>query len=91
MFIATEHAGQIKAGTLYEAKWQDANGRIAKRRIPRPSILSEYNAHLNMIDKHNHARRYELAIDENAIIQRGYMRLFSTYLGITITDAWSAI
>ena len=63
VFIASEHAGHTGEGKPYEAKWQDANGRIAKRRISRPSILSEYYAHSNVIDKHNHARQYELAIE----------------------------
>ena len=88
VFIATENAGHTQPGTPYEAKWQDANGRIAKRSIARPSILAEYFAHSNMIDKHNHARQFELAIEKHMITQDGYMRLFCTYLGITITDAW---
>ena len=44
--------------------------------------------HSNQIDKHNHARRSELAIEENVVTFDGYFRLYCTYLGITITDAW---
>ena len=58
------------------------------RHIARPSILSEYYKYSNMIDKHNHVRQSELAIEKNVGTHDGYMRLFCTYLGITITDAW---
>ena len=30
----------------------------------------------------------QLAIEKNVVTQDGYFRLFRTYLGITVTDAW---
>ena len=86
--IATEGAGHSMPGTPYEAKWLDPNGRMASRMIPRPHLLSEYFKHSNQIDKHNHARQSQLAIEKNVVTQDGYFRLFCTYLGITVTDAW---
>lgn len=87
-FIATEGAGHTLPGDPYEAKWMDANGRTASRLIPRPHILSEYFKHSNQIDKHNHVRQAELAIEKNVVTECGFFRLFCTYLGITVTDSW---
>ena len=61
---------------------------MAARLIKRPHMLSEYFKHSNQIDKHNHARQSELAIEKNVIAACGYFRLWCTYLGITVTDAW---
>ena len=87
-FISTKGGGHSLPGKPYEAKWLDDNGRITARQIPRPHILSEYFLQSNQIDKHNHARQSELAIEKNVVVECGYFRLFSTYLGITVTDAW---
>ena len=87
-FITTEGAGSTMPGTPYEAKWLDENGRIASRQIPRPHLISEYYKNSNQIDKHNHARQGVLALEKNVVTQCGYFRLFTTYLGITVTDAW---
>ena len=87
-FIATEGAGHTKPGEPYEAKWLDDNGRACSRKVPRPHILSEYFSHSNQIDKHNHARQSQLGIEKYVVVECGYFRLFCTYLGITVTDAW---
>ena len=87
-FIATQGAGSTKPGIPYEAKWTDVNGNPASRNIARPQILSDYFAYSNQIDKHNHVRQSELAIEKHVGSTCGYFRLFQTYLGITITDAW---
>ena len=88
LFIATEEAGNTMPGTPYEAKWLDDNGRMCSRQIPRPHLISEYYKNSNQIDKHNHARQGVLALEKNVVTQCGYFRLFTTYLGITVTDAW---
>ena len=87
-FISTEGAGHTMPGKPYEAKWLDDNGRMASRLIDRPHMLSEYFQYSNQIDKHNHARQSELAIEKSVVTEDGYFRLFCTYLGITVTDAW---
>ena len=87
-FITSGSAGHTLPGQPYEAKWMDANGRVQFRDIPRPHLISEFFLHSNQIDKHNHARQSELAIEENVVTFDGYFRLYCTYLGITITDTW---
>ena len=87
-FVATEGAGHTGPGTPYQAKWQDENGRIASRDIKRPHMLAEYFKNSNQIDKHNHARQSQLAVEKNLVTQDGYFRLWCTYLGMTVTDAW---
>ena len=88
LFIATENAGTTMPGTPYEAKWLDDNGRMTSRQVPRPHLISEYYKNSNQIDKHNHARQGVLALEKNIVTHCGYFRLFTTYLGITVTDAW---
>lgn len=87
-FIATEKAGHTLPGEPYVAKWVDPNGRVCMRNISRPHFISQFFKHSNQIDKHNHARQSELAIEDNVITWCGYFRLYCTYLGITVTDSW---
>ena len=88
-FISAEGAGHTGTGTPDEVKWLDDNGRMASRRIARPHMLSEYFKESNQIDKHNHVRQSQLAIEKHVITTCGYFRLWCTYLGITITDSWT--
>ena len=87
-FILTEGAGHTCPGEPYEAKWLDENNRMTSRLIQRPDVLSNYFSYSNQIDKHNHARQSQLAIEKNVVTQDGYFRLRCTYLGITVTDTW---
>ena len=87
-FISTSHAGHTNAGEPYVAKWVDRNNRQLRRDIPRPHLLSQLFTHSNQIDKHNHERQDLLGIEDNVVTQDGYFRLYCTYLGITVTDAW---
>ena len=87
-FISTEGAGHTKPGKPYEARWLDKNGLTLSRLVPRPHILSEYFDNSNQIDKHNHARQSQLAIEKYVVVECGYFRLFCTYLGMTVTDSW---
>ena len=87
-FITTEKAGHTLKGQSYCAKWVDGNNNVSFRYVDRPHVISQFFNHSNQIDKHNHARQSELALEENIVTTCGYFRLYSTYLGITITDAW---
>ena len=70
-FITTEGAGHTEPGDSYEAKWIDENGRMASRKISRPHMLSEYFKHSNQIDKHNHVRQSQLAIEKMLLRRMG--------------------
>ena len=87
-FIITERAGHTLPGQSYCAKWVDGNNHVSFRYIDRPHVISQFFQHSNQIDKHNHARQSELALEENIVTHCGYFRLYCTYLGITVTDAW---
>ena len=86
--MCTSHAGHTNAGEPHVAKWVDRNNRQLRRDIPRPHLLSQFFTHFNQIDKHNHATQDLLGIEDNVVTQDGYFRLYCTYLGITVTDAW---
>ena len=87
-FIATEFAGHTLPGVPYKGKWVDNNGKTNFRNIKRPHLISLFFHNSNQIDKHNHARQYVLGIEKQVVTTCGYYRLYSTYLGICITDAW---
>ena len=70
-FITTEGTGHTEPGDPYEAKWLDENGRMASNKISRPHILSEYFKHSNQIDKHNHVRQSQLAIEKMLLRRMG--------------------
>jgi hypothetical protein len=42
----------------------------------------------NVIDSHNHARQFELALEKHWVTQDAWFRLNTTFIGLTVTDAW---
>ena len=43
-----------------------------------------------MVDVHNQARQFELALEKYWVTQSGYFRFITTMVGIVVTDAWRA-
>jgi hypothetical protein len=46
---------------------------------------------LSRIDTHNQARQYHLALEKKWVTQDCWFRVFTTLLGMTVTDAWRAL
>jgi hypothetical protein len=90
VFLGTKNAGSTKDGEPYVARFPDANGNVAQRNVPRPDVISKYFNDSNVIDSHNQARQYELALEKRWITHNGWMRIATTVIGITVTDAWRA-
>lgn len=87
-FLATKNAGSTKPGNPYIAKFSDSIGNLCEREVERPAIISNYFGHSNILDAHNHARQGELQLEKRWVTKNGWFRLATTYIGITITDAW---
>jgi hypothetical protein len=62
VFLGTKNAGSTKLGEPYIARFADAVGNVAQRSVPRPDVISRYFKDSNVIDSHNQARQYELAL-----------------------------
>jgi hypothetical protein len=72
------------------ARFPDASGNVAQRNVQRPAVISEYFGDSNVIDSHNQARQYELALEKRWIVKDDYFRIDTTVIGMTVTDCWRA-
>ena len=87
-FVMTKGAGTTASGRPYEARFPDKYGNVCVRHVMRPDVIANYFRFSNVVDVHNQARQYELALEKKWVTQDGYFRLFTTFLGMNITDAW---
>jgi hypothetical protein len=91
VFLGTKCAGSTTPGDPYIARFPDAYGNVAQRSVPRrPAVISEYFGDSNVIDTHNQARQYELALEKRWVTHNCYFRIDTTLIGMTITDCWRA-
>lgn len=89
-FVATKDAGSTLEGIPYNARYKDGYGNGAARKVPRPDIISRYFAASNVVDKHNQARQFELALEKHWVTTNCWFRIVTSIIGITVTDAWKA-
>ena len=90
-FVATKNAGSTQPGTPYIARFPDEYGNVSNRAVPRPKIVSKYFANSDKVDAHNHARQYQLALEKRWVTHCGWFRIDTTFIGITVTDAWKCV
>jgi len=88
-FVST--CGVTTPGEPYVAKFQDGNGNLAQRDIPRPALISNYFAHCNVIDVHNQQRQGELGLESKWETNNCWFRLITTIVGMVVTDTWLAL
>ena len=58
------------------------------RLVDRPKVISDFFRDANTIDRHNHARQFELGLEKKWVTHDCYFCLTSTKLGIDVTDTW---
>jgi hypothetical protein len=87
-FVLTRGCGSTAPGKPYEAKFPDQYGNICYRDVARPTVLSSFFESSNAVDRHNQARQSCLALEKAWITKDGYFRLFTTIIGMCVTDAW---
>jgi len=90
-FVLTRGAGSSEDGEPYHARFPDKFGNLCIRQVARPKVLSTYFKHSNVVDLHNQARQFDLALEKKWITQNGYFRLYTTLLGMTVTDTWKLL
>ncbi len=59
--------------------------------MPRPCVLLRFFDNSPVIDNHNQARQFHLALEHSWVIQSGWFRIETTLQGINVTDAWNAV
>ena len=90
-FVLTKGAGSSKPGEPYEARFPDKFGNVCVRHVARPEVISLYFQVSNKVDLHNQARQYELKLEKKWVTPNPYFRLYTTLIGITVTDAWKCL
>jgi hypothetical protein len=89
-FLATKNAGSTRPGEPYRARFKDDLQNSVSRPVARPKIISQYFKMSNCVDKHNHVRQFELRLEKFWVTQNCWFRIFTTILGMTVTDCWKA-
>ena len=56
--------------------------------VARPDILSHYFKYPNVVDLHNQARQFDLALEKKWVTHSGYFCLYTTMLGMAVVDTW---
>ena len=90
-FVMTKGAGKTSDGEPYEARFPDKYGNVCVRLVCRPEILSSYFKYSNCVDMHNQARQFDLALEKKWVTQDAYFRLYTTMIGMTVTDTWKIL
>jgi hypothetical protein len=87
-FIFNAGAGSTRPGEPYEMKFPTEFSNVGVRLVDRPDVVSKYFAQSNCIDKHNHVRQSELALEKRWVTQDPYFRLHTTIFGMNVVDCW---
>ena len=87
-FVFTKGAGSTAPGESYEARFPDKYGNVCVRHVSRPALMAYYFKYSNCVDLHNQARQFDLKLEKKWVTHSGYFRLYTTILGMTVTDAW---
>ena len=85
-FVITKNAGSTKKGKPYEMKFADSHGNVHVRLVDRPAVISDFFEVSNTVDKHNHARQYELALEKKWETRDPMFRLTTSVVGVTCID-----
>ena len=86
-FVITKNAGSTRKGKLYEMKFADSHSNVHMRLVDWPSVISEFFEVSNIVDKHNQACQYKLALEKKWETRDPYFRLVTSVISVTVTDA----
>jgi len=64
-FVMTKGAGSTRMGEPYKARYPDKYGNVCCRHVSRPEIVSNYFKFSNVVDIHNQARQFDLALEKS--------------------------
>jgi len=87
-FICSEGTGSTKCGKPYAARWTDCHSNVHSQKNPCPYNISQYFSFCNIIDCHNQAQQFELALEKKWVTQNPYFCLDITIFGVGVTDCW---
>ena len=90
-YVATKGAASTAddPGNPYQMAIKDVEGDRIVRSVPRPEIVGKYYEMNGGIDVHNKMRQGDLALEKHWVTQDPYFRIFTTLIGICVTDAFN--
>lgn len=88
LFLCSENAGSLIAGSPYKARFSDSNGNMHSRDVDRPEAISKYFNRSNAIDRHNQLRQGFLKLEKWWVTHCCWFRMNTTGIGMTVTDAF---
>jgi len=83
-------AASFVPGEPYIQRYQTETGAPATREVARLSVFSRYFMHSNLVDVHNEIRQHFLALEEKWVTTDCWFRVFTSLVGITLTDCFLA-
>lgn len=89
-FIGTWNAGVTTPGKPYIG-FPDSVGNLQSKEILRPDVISGYLEDLDAVDCHNKSRQGDLALEELWRTTDCWLKLVTTFIGITVTDTWNSV
>jgi hypothetical protein len=92
-FVMTDGAGSTvpDPNRAYHARFPDAFGNLAVRKVPRPACLSDYFEKSNVVDVHNQMRQGILGLEAKWVTQCGFFRIMCTIFGMCVVDTKEAM
>jgi hypothetical protein len=92
IFVATEDSGStMPGGKPYKVRYNDEHGNMMSHFLEWPKIIADYYEDANAIDVHNQVRQSIIGLERNWVTQDGFFRIFTTILGMVLTDAWMGL
>jgi len=84
--VFTKGAGSTALGESYEARFLDKYENVCVRHMYHPALMAKYFKYSNCVDLHNQARKFDLRPKNKWVTHFGYFRLYTTILGMIVTD-----
>jgi hypothetical protein len=92
IFVATEDSGStMPGGKPDEVRYNDEHGNMMRHFLEWPKLIADYYEDANAIDVHNQVRQSIIGLKRNWVTQDGFFRIFTTILGMVLTDAWMGL
>ena len=87
-FVTTLESGRTEKGTPYKEKYNDRFGNVCYQDVPHPVVILTNFLYINAVDVNNQLRQSHLALEEFLVTTNGWFQLFTTIMGMMVTDAW---
>ncbi len=87
-FVMDATVGSVRPGNPYKACYWSKEGAKTIKYIPRPKVLNQFFGMIGTVDAHNLARQGTLKLEKRWRTRNPYFRIFTSFLGVCITDSW---